>query len=196
MKKRTMFGWLAAGMVAVAAPAGAQSSIPLTLEVRGGAAFPTGDLKDVLDAEMGVSYGVNATFQATPLLGIYAGYERAELGMDDAAFGEGDLTDEGFSFGGRLSLPAGGWSGLGPWVRAGGVYNRLTRETDSVTGDFESDRGFGFELGGGLSIPLGMVVAVTPGVRYRSYSPNTSGLIGDEPNVSYFVADLGLSFRF
>lgn len=193
MRKLSMFALLAAGALGVAAPAEAQGFFPLALEVRGGAAFPTGDFKDALDADMGTSYGVNATLQATPLLGIYAGYERAELGLSDESAFEGDLTDQGFAFGGKLNLPL---MGFGPWVRAGAVYNELTRESDVGGVDFETDSGFGFEVGGGLSIPLGLVVSVTPGVRYRSYSPGGDGAAFSDLDVSYFVADLGLSFSF
>src|SRR5690606_22773331 len=109
-------------------PAQAQGFFPLALEVRGGAAIPTGDVSDLYDAGTGTSYGVNATLQATGLLGIYAGYERAEFGTDD-----GDLTDQGFAFGGKIALPFGGLIGLGPWIRAGAVYNELTVDGTGTT---------------------------------------------------------------
>lgn len=195
MRKLLLFGAVAVGVAAAGAPAAAQAFPPLAVEVRGGAAFPIGDFSDdeILGASTGVGYGINATLQATSLLGIYAGYERAEFGSDDTAFGDADLTDEGFAFGGRLSLPIVGLRSLGPWLRAGAVFNRLTIDTDTNL-DEESDRQLGFEFGGGISIPLGMVVTVTPGVRYRSYSP---GIFSDgDPSVSYFVADLGLRFGF
>lgn len=196
MRKLLVMAMTAAGVLGAAAPSAAQGLFPLALEVRGGAAFPTGDIKDSFGAESGVSYGLNLTLQANSLIGIYAGYERAELGVEENAFGDADLTDEGFAFGGKLSLPFGGLIGLGPWVRAGAVYNRYTLDTGSPLGDGESERSFGYELGGGLSIPLGMVVSVTPGVRYRSYSPNGGGAGGDDLDFSYVVADLGLSFSF
>lgn len=196
MRRLRMLAFLTAGVLAAAAPAGAQGFFPLALEVRGGAAFPTGDLKDSFDAETGTSYGINATLQATGLLGIYAGYERAELGVGGGSLAEGDITDQGFAFGGKLTLPFGGLIGLGPWIRAGAVYNDLTLDGEGNAVDIESDSGFGFEVGGGLSIPLGMVVSVTPGVRYRSYSPGGESATFEDFDASYFVADLGLSFSF
>lgn len=190
MKKLLMYGAVVAGMLA--GPAGAAAQGMLGVEVRGGAAFPTGDLKDVMGAETGVSYGVTATLQAISMLGIYAGYERAEFGADDLLDDDASLTDEGFSVGGKLSIPA-GMSGLGPWIRAGAVYNQLTGESSLITS--EDERKLGFEVGAGLTLPLGMVVSVTPGIRYRSYGTDrVSG--GEELNVSYVVADLGLAFRF
>lgn len=195
MRKLLVMAMTAAGVLGAAAPSAAQGLFPLALEVRGGAAFPTGDIKDAFGAESGVSYGLNLTLQANSLIGIYAGYERAELGVEENVFGDADLTDEGFAFGGKLSLPFGGLIGLGPWIRAGAVYNQYTLDTGSPLGDGESERSFGYEVGGGLSVPLGMVVSVTPGVRYRSYSPNGGGA-GDDFDFSYVVADLGLSFSF
>lgn len=188
-----MFG-AALAVVSAAAPATAQG-LPLGLEVRGGAAFPMGDFKDAYSAETGVSYGLTANLQATPMLGVYAGFDRTELRVGDTALGDADLTDEGFAFGGKLTLPL-GMMGLGPWIRAGAIYNQLSRETELAGMDVESDRTFGFEVGGGLSIPLGMVVAVTPGVRYRAYTPDTSDFNFANTRVSYLVADLGLSFGF
>lgn len=195
MRKLMMLGVVAAGLLGSNAEASAQGMFPLGLEVRGGAAFPTGEFKQSLNAETGVSYGVNATLQAIPMLGIYAGYERAEFGVDDAAgLGDADLIDQGFAFGAKISLPL-GMAGLGPWVRAGGIYNQLSRDGETAAGNFKDERKLGFEVGGGLSIPLGMVVSVTPGVRYRNYSSDRM-VGGENMNVSYIVGDLGLSFSF
>lgn len=192
MKKLVMYGAVAAGLLVGSTGAAAQGM--LGVEVRGGAAFPTGDLKDLMNAETGVSYGVTATLQAIPMLGIYAGYERAEFGVDDALDADASLTDQGFAAGGKLSLPLGA-TGLGPWVRAGAVYNQLSGDSDSAQGTFEDERKLGFEVGAGLTFPLGMVVSVTPGIRYRTYGSDRS-VGGDNLNVSYLVADLGLSFGF
>ena len=182
MRRFLMFGAVAAGLLGATTGAAAQGTLPFGVEVRGGAAFPTGDFKSRLGAETGVSYGVAATLQAIPMLGIYAGVERTEFGGDDTLLGDADLTDQGFVVGGKLSLPL-GMTGLGPWVRAGAVYNQLSRNSESGVGDFEYGRKLGFEVGGGLTIPLGMVVSVTPGVRYRTYSSDHM-LAGDNMNVS------------
>ena len=193
MRKLLMFAMMGAGLLAGSSGAAAQGMLPLGLEVRGGAAFPTGDFKSALNAKTGVSYGVNATLQAIPMLGLYAGFERTELGVDDSAVADASLTDQGFAFGGKLALPL-GLTGAGPWVKAGAIYNELGGSSTPV--GLEEGRNWGFEAGGGLSIPLGMVVSVTPGVRYRQYSVDRAVATAGSLKVSYIVADLGLSFGF
>ena len=194
MKRLSLLAVVAAGVLGGASGAAAQSAIPLALEVRGGAAVPTGDLKSALNAETGVSYGITATLNAIPMIGIYAGYERSDFSVDNDAMADADLTDQGFAFGGKLTLPL-GLTGLGPWVRGGAVYNKLSRDAAATVDDFDDERKWGFEVGGGLAIPLGTVVSVTPGVRYRTHT--TGPVVGGESvNASYVVADLGLSFTF
>ena len=61
--------------------------------------------------------------------------------------------------------------------------------------EFESDDGFGWEAGGGVSIPFAPTLSFTPGVRYRTHSADFSAsenFEGGDLTVSYIVVDLGL----
>jgi hypothetical protein len=193
MKRMNLFALAVATGAGIAAvsPADAQF-FPLSAEVRGGAAFPTGDFGegDVLDTGWG--FEVNGELQVAPGIGVYGAYDRYAFSFEDDALlglGDGDLVDQGFALGGRLTLPM---MGLSPWLRAGGIYNKQTIDLDGSGDGPESDYGLGYEVGGGLTFPLGMVIAVTPGVRYRSYSPGDSG----DENISYIVGDIGMRFSF
>lgn len=191
---------LALGVVLAAAPAAAQGFTPFAVEVRTGFAFPTGDFAEGETVESGVGFGAAAMFQVMPMIGVYAGWDRYVFGVeDDPAFpnAEAEVIDSGFSVGAQLSVPTLMMGGLSPWVRGGAVYRTAEIDVnDGSGGEFnvESDKSLGFEVGGGLGIPLGQVLTFTPGVRYRSYAPEYEGT--SDENVSYVSVDLGLKFGF
>ena len=49
------------------------------------------------------------------------------------------------------------------------------------------------EIGGGIDIPLGMILSFTPGVIFRSYAPSYDG--ADDGKVQYFDISMGLKAR-
>lgn len=194
--KNTMWG-LAAGiaLLASAGNAQAQRALPIAVEVRGGAAFPTGDFGDGLNT--GYTFGGNATLGVSPLLGVYAGYSYNSFGVDDAGDVLGEelrINDRGFDAGVRASVPTLAVS-LSPWVRAGLVYHDI--EVNGDGGDFSSDSELGFEVGAGLEFPLGLLVSVTPGVSYTHYSIDggDGSVDGDNLDVNHVRADIGLRIR-
>jgi opacity protein-like surface antigen len=183
---------------ALAAPARAQlpSITPFSLEVRGGAALPTGDFGEL--ASTGWTAGITGQLNFTPMLGVYAGYSMSGFPVNDDFEGADkdlNMNDRGFNAGLRASF-APLAAGLAPWVKGGLVYNELEFEADGLS--ITTDSQLGFEVGGGLSFPLGPRISITPGVTYTSYS-----LTDDEDDdwdlpdldVSYVKVDIGLNFR-
>lgn len=197
----TMFGMISCAL-AVAAPAAAQGMSPFAVEARAGFAFPTGDFAADDAVESGTGFGVTGVFRLTPAFGLYAGWDRyAFEGEDDPEFPgvSAEIVDSGLAAGVQLSLPTAGL-GLSPWLRGGALYRKA--EADVQTGEFgsfgsESDYSLGFEVGGGIGIPLGQVLTFTPGVRYRAYQPEYEDLgVSTEGDVAYVSIDLGLTARF
>ncbi len=193
---RTLFAGL--GLILLA-PVALHAQSPLSLEVRGGVAVPMGNFAD--GASTGFGFGGTASFQILPVFDVYAGYSWTRFGIeDDEEFGgaDVDLTDSGFAVGGRLYLaPIGN---IAPWVQGGVLLHQL--ETD-VSGSglslsFTSDRGVGFEAGGGVAIPLGTNISFMPGVRYRQYPAEYTDP-EEQPfniDVQYVALDLGVRLRF
>lgn len=212
MKKASvgLIAALAAFGLAGNAQAQMYGGLPLSVEVRGGLGIPTGDFgeeSDGAEIENGVGFGANLKYQFTPLLAAYAGYSRFEFGTDlgddpELSEVEVDVIDSGFNGGVQANFsPMMALGGMSPWLRGGAVYREVEFEAgdDDVGVSVESDPALGFEVGGGLDYPLGQVISVTPGVRYVRYTPEFDDAIDageDEGDVSYFVADIGLQFRF
>jgi opacity protein-like surface antigen len=151
---------LAAALAAVTFVDGAhaQSIIPLAVEARASAAVPVGDFKD-FEGGIGTGYGfgVNGELKLSPLFGVYGGYSWTGYDLDAA---DETLTQQGLDAGIRLGLGR-GLIPLGPYARGGIVYHKLDDGHDH--GD---ERKLGYEVGAGLSFPLGAVISVTPEVSY------------------------------
>lgn len=194
MRKLVSSGVLVAALLAVS-EVQAQGILPFSLEARGGLAFPTGDFPGG-EAENGVGFGVNATFNFLPGVAVYGGWDRATFGAGDGVLGGGDAeyVDQGFAVGGKLSLPL-AMMGMSPWVKAGALIRELDLEGDDGASLFLGDgpgRSTGFEAGLGVDIPLGLVLSFTPGVTYRTYKPDFGN---NDASVSYVDVSLGLRAR-
>lgn len=191
-------------MLAIAAaPAALSAQLPggLSVDIRGGVGVPTGDLGDDEEsgAETGFGFGATAEFNVLPAVAIYGGWSRFAFPIESELLPEtdADYVDSGFNGGVKLMLPSFMISGLSPWIQGGAVYHNLELDAESDLADTESEvveNTLGYEVGGGLSFPLGQVISVTPGVRYISYSSDPDG--DSEVSVSYVAADIGLSIRF
>lgn len=203
MSKKVMaFAAAALAMGAAANQADAQMALPLSVEVRGGAAIPMGDFADdfgsnARGASTGPGYSVDAMFNFTPTVGVYAGYSRNEFGVDRGGLtigGDAEYIDSGFRGGLMASLAPMG--ALSPYLHGGAVFRSLDYQLGSFRREF--DNALGFEVGGGLEYALGQVISITPGVRYVRYAPgDTDGSSAtDDRAISFLNADVGLRFRF
>ncbi|HUE96038.1 MAG TPA: hypothetical protein VMN39_05235 [Longimicrobiaceae bacterium] len=127
-----------------------------------------------------------------PMVDLYAGASWARFGFDDAdEEADANFTDSGFFAGARVALPAGP---VQPWLRGGVIYNALevSGEEEGISVSFETDRTVGFEVGGGIGFSVIPMVTITPGVRYRSYSPEFQfGEESGDVDVNYIAIDIG-----
>jgi hypothetical protein len=196
MKKVFSCALLTAGVLA-ASSASAQSILPFSFEVRGGLGIKTEEFNqadtETTTASGGVGVGANVAFDFLPGIAVYGSYDRYAFNANiggGVADAEEEYVDEGFAAGAKITPPIPGLIGFSPWVRGGVLFHTL-----ELTGvDEESGRSTGFEVGGGIDIPLGMVLSFTPGVIYRQYSPDY-GDDASDAKVSYFDLSLGLRAR-
>ena len=180
-------------LLVIAAPVSAQlaglAGTPLSVEARLFAGFPTGDFGEDDDLETGVGFGVEAAYNFLPALAVYAGFSRVSFGFDGVE--DVNVIDSGFDLGLRYTLPAMG--SLSPFLRGGLVYHEL--EFDADGGNFSTDRGLGFDIGGGIAIPLSPRFSLNPMINYVRYSPDIEDA-DDDFDVSYLGLGVSLAFRF
>jgi opacity protein-like surface antigen len=199
VERALLFAILAGVTLGTTTTLAAQLPQQLSAEVRVGAGIPTGDFADGLSAGLGIG-GILA-YRVIPELDVFAGYSSQSFGVDDDPEFEGvdlDVNDSGFAIGGRFFVP--GLPSVAPWLQAAVLLHELevTGREQGVSVSLSSDREVGFEIGGGLEIPVAANIGVTPGIRYRQYSVDFD-LEDDGPvsgDVTYLTLDVGVRFRF
>jgi opacity protein-like surface antigen len=189
---------LSAGL---ATGAHAQSPLPITLEVRGGAAIPTGDFNDGINTGWGI--GANVRYALTPVVGVYGGFDHFTFNADDDGDPSVDVgvDDNAIRAGLRANVPLVGMTGISPWVEGGLVFARtsINASDGSSSISINSDWGVGFEAGAGLTFAVAPRISINPGVRYRTHKADFSGDDStDNPgnaDVNYLAVELGVSLR-
>ena len=182
-------GWMLVVAAAFAGPAAAQRGV--AVEVRGGAgvgnhAAAASDFRSA----PGPSFGATVAYAPLRAVEVYAGYSRTAFGCEGGfCAGRGmTFTSHGVDAGVRVALPV----AASPWLRAGIVSHTLDYASSADGVDpsrGEAASGVGFELGGGVEVRLGRMLAVTPGVRYVRYGA------ADDDGVAMLVGDVGLRIR-
>ena len=184
------------GSLLVPSRGGAQIS-PLRLEVRGGGWIPNADLVGATGfegaASANASFGTHFTLRSGPISYV-VGFSEHRFGCTRTRCGEAvDFVSTAWDLGIRVNLRS---AGIVPWVGLGasaalvdarvGTGNTVQRE--------DSDRGWGYEAGAGVLIPIGGQWALNPGARYgrNDVAFASRGTL----ETRYFIADLGLVLAF
>lgn len=160
----------ALSMAVVASPLQAQSR--WSLEFRTGAAVPTTELADD-DLGTGLGFEGNVGYHLYQHVSLYAGWDWTHFNADQSFAGSDmDFEETGYVFGLQWEHPFQGevGNGLAGWIRAGASLKHIEVEDDEGDLVTDSDHGLGWEVGAGLSIPLGTNWRLTPGLRYRALS--------------------------
>jgi hypothetical protein len=191
--------------IAASAQAGAQG---IYLGLRGGGAFPTGSFSDnsgtvsqtTLDAaKSGFGYGLDAGIGLGPL-GIYAGFDHINFDCESSnCNANGKYRLQGVAAGVRLSLP--GKMMVHPWIKGGVTFNELQGGfgSTSTSNELTTDRNPGYEIAGGLDIPLLRIFSLYPQARFvgQNFKYDVPGVTNTatkpETKANYMTFDLGLS---
>ncbi|HET6764486.1 MAG TPA: outer membrane beta-barrel protein [Longimicrobiaceae bacterium] len=181
----------AAASLAGAAHAQTLPTSPFGLELRAGAAVPQGDLKE--GTKVGYTVSTNVSYDATPVVSVFGGFNVTSFGFKDEVFADPDFPDDtsvrlqvaGAEAGVRLNVPVTGK--ITPFVKGSALYDRysITVSDSDGTGSFADDQWrWGFDVGAGVSVPIGPRLSVTPGVSYMKVEHATAVKV-----------DIGLAIR-
>lgn len=183
-----------------ASEAMAQLPVSISLEARVGLAMPSGDFSEGVSdfaAESGPALAASATLLPIDHVGVFVGYQQSRFGCDRCRANglDGTAVAGGPEAGIHLEHPI-GTTGMAGWIRGGIVQQILTF---SGFGDRMSSRPeIGFTGGAGLAIPLRGPIRILPAARYFTVPAEFefTGFAPRSTQVSAFVLDLGLAFRF
>ena len=159
---------IAAVSVAAAPGANAQSSSnPFQIGGAAGIAFPTSDLGTFTNTGYNVTLAVGYNPAASPVgLRFEAAYN--EFGVQG---GGGNINIPAFTANAVFALPA---SGFTPYVIGGGGLYRPG--ASSQFGNSSAENHFGFNVGGGVKLPLSSSFETFVEARYNRVSMNNGSL--------------------
>ena len=183
-------------IVVLAAPA--DSQVPISFEVYGTSANPTGDLADAY--RRGNGAGFYFGFNFNPIVGIFAGLSGADLICDHPDCGDDVETSVGTNVFGVSLTPLPDFP-VHPWLRLGLAQTKFSQEGraadgTSMTFDASVDSR-NVHAAAGVGIRVGPYVAIRAGISYVSYEAVRRGESGISNAVSHgFVGPpIGNNFR-
>jgi len=188
---------LALGVAGVT-PAAAQDS-KWALDLSAGLAAPS---SEVQGDDLGTGLGFEGAFsyQLRQHLFAYAGWDWRRFAPDESFAGSDvDFEETGYAFGLRFDHPFGGEEGDGATyrIRAGATLNHV--ELEDADGELISDsgHGLGWEVGAGVTLPLGGRWRLVPEARFRATDREVEvGASTFDVPLHYFSFDLGFSRSF
>ena len=172
-----------AAMLAAVAPASAQSYNPFQIGAAGGIAFPTSDLGNTANTGYDIAVMVGYKPQFTPI-GVRA--EAAYNQFGSKVF-NGNVNIPAFTGNLVFGLPMGM---LSPYVIGGaGLYRTAVNFN---TGGSAADNHFGFNIGGGIKIPLSSSFETFVEARYNRVTINNGG--AGSSSLSFIPVTVGVMF--
>ena len=172
---------------------------PWTVELRGGAAFPTVDMVGDLGTGNGVAIEGAVTYDFLPFLGVFVGWDWVGFTPEESFAGTDiDFEGTGYLAGLRYERAVTDALPFEVWLRTAVRYDHLELENDAGDIVAGTDRDVGLDVGLGLAFAINESWVVTPGVRYRAitHDVQTSPRQTDEAEFRHVIADVGIAYRF
>jgi hypothetical protein len=187
---------VAALILALSLPAPRAHAQVLGADLRTTGAISTQQLAGA-ELDNGLGIGGVVTYGLQQHLAAYAGWDWLRFhAVESFAGADADFEETGYTLGLRFEHPFEDGS-ASYRVEAGITYKHV--EVEDEAGELVADSGHepGFEVGGGIVLPLGESWRLAPSLRYRSLQPafEIEG-VTRETALRYAALELGLSYRF
>ena len=179
--KNTFLSTIAVAAFAATAPAvQAQGYNPFEIGASGGVAFPTGDLGNGANTGYNIALAVGYRPQYMPLA-VRAEAAYNQFGLEGN--GDGNINIPAFTGNVEYALPLG--MSFTPYVIGGVGLYRPNAEINGTSGNAENR--FGWNVGGGLKIPLTTSFQTFIEARYNSVNV-------DNGTLSFIPITIGVMF--
>ena len=155
--------------------------------------------KDFIDTELGIGFGFDGiiAYRFLPHLAVYGGWGWNHFNAEKSFAGSDiDFEETGYTFGLQFVHPIGN-SKLNYLLQAGALFNHI--EAENQEGDLvaDSDHGLGWQISGGLTIPLAKRLELVPRVGYHSLRRDLkAGSVATRADQNYVSASVGLAWSF
>ena len=166
------------------------------IELSSGVSMATNKL-DVSTLNPGFGFEGILHYRFLAHTGVYAGWGWNRFGAEESFAGDKVCFEEtGYVFGLQFKHPFGN-SPLQYYLRAGGLYSHI--ETENSDGDVLNDtgHGLGWQLAGGIDVPMAKNWSFTPGIKFNALSRDSEFEgITREMNHNYVSLRIGFLKRF
>jgi len=151
------------------------------------------------DASLNPGFGFEGIFhyRFVPHLGVYGGWGWNRFGANESFAGNDVCFEEtGYILGLQFAHPF-GKSPIQYYLRAGALYNHIETENSDGVIINDSGHGLGWQVAGGIDVPLGRNWSLTPGLKFNSLS-RESDFEGNTKklNYNYLSLRVGIVKRF
>ena len=193
MKQKIFFIGRAIGIMAFAAMCFSQNIFAqnrFSFEFRPGVDFAT---RKVANINLETGFGFEGTFayRFMPHLGVYAGWS-----LNRFAGPESDFEETGYAYGLQFIHPL-GTSKLNLLARAAVVSNHIEVENSDGEIIADSGHGLGWQVEGGVAIPINERWQFLPSIRYKSLSRDIEiGSVRSAFDLRYLSLGIGASWMF
>lgn len=161
-----------------------------------GYALPTGDFHDAYNG--GLSIGVSGCYMFTNKYGLEIAAEWSKFSANDDLVSAlesltGEQVDANFQFlpimvGFVTNFPIN--ASVVPYVKGGlGVYFETAELEVANAKDTRTENDFGFNLGGGVKIPVAKMTTIDVGLRFHN-------VMTEDQSTQYFTFSAGVGFMF
>ncbi len=166
------------------------------IELSGGVSFATRELGH---ADLKAGFGFEGIFHYRFMkhLGVYAGWGWNKFSANNSFAGSHiDFEETGYVLGLQFKHPI-GISPVSFYLRAGGLYNHIEIENQADNNILNTGHGLGWQLAGGVDVPLGRNWSLTPGVKFNSLSRKmTIEEVTTKLDLNYIQLRVGILKKF
>ncbi|HAC16424.1 MAG TPA: opacity protein [Bacteroidetes bacterium] len=192
----TLFTTLLTVILTVSVAQSQDTTNRFSFELNSGISLPT---TDIGDAELGTGVGFEGIFHYRILqhTGVYLGWGWKHFPSESSFAGEDiEFEETGYIYGVQFKHPF-GKSGLSYILRAGGNWSHLELENSDGDITYDTKHGAGWQVSGGVDIPLGRKWSLTPTIKYsslnRDYKTETGNFSAD---LNYVAINIGFFKKF
>ena len=154
---------------------------------------------DIGNAELGTGVGFEGIFHYRILkhTGVYLGWGWKHFPSESSFAGQDiEFEETGYIYGVQFKYPF-GRSGFSYILRAGGIWNHLELENSDGDITYDTGHGAGWQVSGGVDIPLWRNWSLTPTLKYsslnRDFETETDSF---SDNLNYIAFHVGFSKNF
>lgn len=168
-----------------------------SFELTAGSSFATQKLGGS-SLNTGMGFEGIFTYRFYRHIGVYAGWGWNKFAAGTSFAGDDmDFEETGYEFGMHFQHPLTNYSPISYYLRAGALYNHI--EIENTDGDIIEDtgHGLGWQLSGGVDIPVGNHWSLRPGIKYNSLSRDLeTGGMYHEVDLNHLSLRVGISRKF